>query len=270
MLVLHAAPHPDDELIGAPATLMALRDAGHQIVNVACSLGRAEDSERRRLELEEACRRARFELEIVREPLTDESQAEDERRDAAERRLAAELAGLLAGREFGLVVGPSPHDRHPGHEIVGRAVCRALESGAGPDRWWMWGLWGELPFPTTIVGFEQDRLDEILHALAAHTGELSRNDYRRLVEGRSRAATVLAAELVFRFGGEGVRATYAESTGEAVRTRDGWRLGAARTLDPAEPLPEPDGPPIGWWLHAPSAADRLRDAAGQAPATARD
>jgi LmbE family N-acetylglucosaminyl deacetylase len=29
MLVLHLAPHPDDELIGAPATLMALRDAGH-------------------------------------------------------------------------------------------------------------------------------------------------------------------------------------------------------------------------------------------------
>jgi LmbE family N-acetylglucosaminyl deacetylase len=269
MLVLHVAPHPDDELIGAPATLMALRDAGHRIVNVACSLGRAEDSDRRLRELREACERAGFELELLREPLVDESHGDDERREVAERRLAVELAGLLSDREFGLVVGPSPHDRHPGHEIVGRAVRRALETGAGPDRWWMWGLWGELPFPTTIVGFEQERLAEILDALAAHTGELTRNDYRRLVEGRSRAATVLAAELVFRFGGEGVAAGYAESTSEAVRGAEGWRLGAPRMLDLADPLPEPDGPPIGWWLHAKSAADRLREAEGTAGSVAR-
>ena len=34
--LLHLSPHPDDELAGMPATLMALRDAGWRIVNLAC------------------------------------------------------------------------------------------------------------------------------------------------------------------------------------------------------------------------------------------
>src|SRR5581483_1293741 len=62
--VLHVAPHPDDELLGAGATLMALRDAGWRVVNLACSLGRPEHAARRRAELVEACRLAGFELRI--------------------------------------------------------------------------------------------------------------------------------------------------------------------------------------------------------------
>jgi len=34
--VLHLAPHPDDEALGAlgaPATLLALRDASHRLIN---------------------------------------------------------------------------------------------------------------------------------------------------------------------------------------------------------------------------------------------
>jgi LmbE family N-acetylglucosaminyl deacetylase len=257
MLVLHAAPHPDDELIGAPATLMALRDAGHEVVNVACSLGRAEVADRRRAELEEACRRARFESLIVEHPLTDEPHAPRRARDEAERRLAAELRALLEERPYGLVVGPSPHDRHEGHELVGRAVRTALETGSGPDRWWMWALWGELPFPTTVVEYGEERLREIQFALEAHAGEVTRNDYRRLVSGRAQAETVLAAELVFGFGARGLPGPYAEATSEVVRDGGGWRLGAARALDPLDPFPPPAGPDLGWWLHASSFADRL-------------
>jgi len=61
-VVLHVAPHPDDELIGAPATLMALRDAGWTIVNLAYGLGRSNQRSRREVELREACRLAGFEL----------------------------------------------------------------------------------------------------------------------------------------------------------------------------------------------------------------
>ena len=129
MLVLHASPHPDDELVGAPATLMALRDAGHEILNVACSLA----------ELERACERARFELVVL------------EGEDALGERLRA----LCEERSAGLVVGPSPHDRHPFHESVGRALV-----AAAPERLWLWGLWGELPFPTTIVEYGERRLEE--------------------------------------------------------------------------------------------------------------
>ena len=52
-----------------PATLMALRDAGWRIVNLACGLGRPAQHQRRRAELEEACRRAGFELLPCEPPL---------------------------------------------------------------------------------------------------------------------------------------------------------------------------------------------------------
>jgi LmbE family N-acetylglucosaminyl deacetylase len=229
MLVLHAAPHPDDELIGAPATLMALRDAGHEIVNLACSFGRPEDAATRRAELEEACRRARFEL------------------------VEGELGAVLAERPVDLLVGPSPHDRHPLHESVAKELVAAVETGVGPDRLWLWGLWGALPFPTTIVEYDESRLEEIQHALEAHQSQVARNDYRRLVAGRGMASTVLGAELTFGFGSEGLAGPYAELTTEVVRTGSGWRLGAARVLDPREPFPEPTQRDIAGWLHSPSA-----------------
>jgi LmbE family N-acetylglucosaminyl deacetylase len=219
MLVLHVAPHPDDELIGAPATLMALRDAGHQIVNLAWSLGRTGDAARRRAELEEACRRARYELVVAGA-------------DGPE----AALAELLGARPFELIIGPSPQDRHPLHERVAAAVRAALEAGAGPSRWWRWSVWGELPSPTTVVPFADERLEEILHALAAHESQLARNDFRRLVTGRSMAAAVLGPELVFGFGAPGLAAPYAELTSELVLAGGEWRPGATRVLDPADPF----------------------------------
>jgi LmbE family N-acetylglucosaminyl deacetylase len=257
MLVLHASPHPDDELVGAPATLMALRDAGHQIVNVACSLGRTEHAAQRRAEVEEACRRARFELVVLDLPLSPVPRGPAPERDEAERRLADDLRRLCEERSPELVVGPSPHDRHPGHEVVGRALIAALEKAPGPERLWMWGLWGELPFPTTIVEYADQRLEEILYALEAHASQLARNDYRRLVTGRGTAETVLAAELAFGFGEGGLGGPYVEATTEAVREASGWRLGTARRFDPSDPFPEPAGPDIGWWLRARSAADGL-------------
>ena len=65
--VLHLSPHPDDEILGAGATLMGLRAHGHRVINLACSLGRPDQQERRRAEVTEACARAGFEL-IVHEP----------------------------------------------------------------------------------------------------------------------------------------------------------------------------------------------------------
>jgi LmbE family N-acetylglucosaminyl deacetylase len=217
MLVLHASPHPDDELLGAPATLMALRDAGHQVLNVACSA-----PGERRAEAVEACRRAGFELLI--EPETKLPRIWEERRPE-------------------LVVGPSPHDRHPDHERVGRAL---LETGA--QRIWLWGLWGELRFPTTIIEYDEARAEEIIQALEAHESQLRRNDYRRLVTGRGSAQTVLAAERVFGFGKPGLAGPYAETTTEVVRDGSVWRFGSARRLDVADPFPAPTGTDAGGWL----------------------
>jgi LmbE family N-acetylglucosaminyl deacetylase len=227
--VLHLSPHPDDELIGAPATLMALRDAGWRVVNLACGLGGLGglggpgQRERREAELREACRRAGFELRLG-----------DPR--ALDRSIAAAIAEL----DPKLVVSPSPRDRHPAHLRVAAAAVGALEEAERPPRWWMWALWGAIPRPTLATAFDGPRLEEILAALGAHTGELLRNDYRRLVRGRAEMAACLAPELLFGFGtAAGARADYAELLGELAPVEGGWRLGAPRWLDPAAPLAAP-------------------------------
>ena len=212
--VLHLAPHPDDEVIGAPATLMALRDAGHRVVNLACGLGRPEDSVRRRREVEEACRRARFEL-LVEEP----------------------VAAVLDANDVAIVVSPGEHDAHPAHAAVARAARETLEArGPGGPAWWTWSLWSDLPAPTLVTLFGEERLEEVLDALAAHRGELERNDYRALVPARATVARVLGGERVFGFGAKGFEAPYAELLAEATLTPEGWRTGRPRVLDPERPL----------------------------------
>src|SRR6266704_1574556 len=67
LTILHVTPHPDDELIGAPATMMALRDAGHRIISLYCTFG-AREPDRREAEAEEASRRARFEYQRLDPP----------------------------------------------------------------------------------------------------------------------------------------------------------------------------------------------------------
>lgn len=264
-IALHVSPHPDDEAIAAPATLLTLRDAGHRVVNVLASLGRPAERERRRGEAQEAARRLGIELVVLDPPL---ALGNDDDPGPAQRRLADELGAALEREEVAVVVGPSPHDAHHGHEPVGRAVQEALEAaGEGAPRWWMWGLWGELPHPTLYVPFGEARLAQVLDALGAHAGELARNDYTALVRGRAAASAVLGAERVFGFGSAAVGGgeTYAELLCE-VAWRDGrWRAGAPRVLDAAQPLaPMRDGADLGWWLRAPSFRERQRNASAGA------
>ena len=47
------------------AALLALREHGHRVINLACGLGRPEQEGRRRAELEAACSLAGFELRIA-------------------------------------------------------------------------------------------------------------------------------------------------------------------------------------------------------------
>src|SRR3954470_6792463 len=110
LTVLHLSPHPDDEVIGAPATLLRLRDAGHRIVNLACSLGRPADHDRRRAEVPEAGARAGFGLLVPEPPL---GLSRDDDRDAATATLAATVGRLVDDLAVGLVVAPPPHDRSP-------------------------------------------------------------------------------------------------------------------------------------------------------------
>ena len=235
MLALHIAPHPDDESIGAPASLMALRDAGWRIVNLACSLGRPEQQQRRVAELREACGRARFELRLPEVPIDISANCD---RGSARAQVAALVAAAIDELKPGVVISPGPGDRHHGHRVVREGVCDAI---AGDDcsapRWWMWALWGSLPQPTLGVPFGEERMSEVLHVLDAHRGELARTDYRRAVEARAALNAALAPEDLFGFGSGGSSGSpYVELLSEVMREGGHWMLGESRWLDPEQPL----------------------------------
>ena len=252
LTVLHLAPHPDDEAIGAGATLLALQAAGHRVVNLAVTLGRAEQAARRLGEIERACERAGFEL-VVHSP----------RRD-----LATAVASLIDEYGVDLLVAPSPHDGHHEHERVGRAARDAVHARreATPPRLWLWGLWADLPWPTLYHGFDEPLMQRSIHVLEAHEGELERNDYRALVRARATANRVLGAERAFGWGAAARRQPYAELLTEIVPDGSDWRTTGARELDASDPLREAPAEgasraiPIAWWLDERSFTDRTTGA----------
>jgi hypothetical protein len=181
----------------------------------------------------------------------------------AQASLAGAIEGAVASFRARLLVGPSPHDGHHGHEVVGRAIVDAVESGGAPIDVMFWGLWSDLPVANVLVPFDADRLAEIRRALRSHVGELGRNRFDRLLEGRAIAHAVLGPERVFGYGSEGIACPYAELLAHlSWAPEHGWRLAAPRVLDPTAPLtPSEDAgsAELGWWLRSESVASRLRE-----------
>jgi LmbE family N-acetylglucosaminyl deacetylase len=236
--VVHVAPHPDDEALGCPAVLLHLRDRGWRVVSVLASLGFPDQWERRRAEFEEASRRAGF-LPVLLDPPLPLSLTDDLAR--ASDRVAAELPQIVAAHEASVVASPSPHDVHHGHECVARGVQRALEALPSTVRWWMWGIWGDLPAPNVFFPFGERELSRMLHILEAYTGELERNDYRRLLSGRAMTNAVLGSERVFGFGSPAASPLpYAELLTEVRRMGSRWMASEAHQLD--------DGPLADQWV----------------------
>jgi LmbE family N-acetylglucosaminyl deacetylase len=213
-VVVHVSPHPDDEAIAAGMTLTALAMLGWRVINLLMSAGRPGDESRRRAEATEAARRGGFHLDVD-----------------------GDIAAALERHRPTIVMSPQPHDAHPAHEAVARAVRDALESSADPPVWWMWGLWAELAVPTLYVPFGDAELARALEVLAAYEGELARNDYRRVVRGRAASNTVIGSERVFGFGsGAASDQPFAELLTEAVRRDRHWYAGARRVVDLESPL----------------------------------
>lgn len=258
MRVLHLSPHPDDELLGSPAVLMSLAAAGHEITNLAVSLGRPDERARRQRELREACARAGFSL-VLCSPVHEIGLHDD--RSAAQAGLTAEVVTLATEGGFELLIAPSPHDGHHGHEVVGRSAVAAAEAASLPL--WMWSLWSTLAAPTILHTFTHPVLARILHALDAHESQLERNDYRKILRARAELIAGLGPERVFGFGGSGIDAPLAEELCEAVpiaetpKTR-AMLLGSPRRLDPAAPLAPPTDTDVRAWLRSVSPRDQIR------------
>jgi LmbE family N-acetylglucosaminyl deacetylase len=228
--VLHVAPHPDDEAVGCPGALLHLRDRGWRVVSVIASLGFPDQWERRRVEAEEASKRAGF-VPVFLDPPLNISLGDD--LALATDRVSSEVPAIVSAYDASIVVSPSPHDVHHGHEVVGRGIQHALEDSLPPHvRWWMWGVWGDLPGPNVFYPFADGEMAAMLHILEAYAGELERNDFRRLLTGRATANAVLGSERVFGFGSPAASTLpYAELLTE-VRYVDGrFMASGAHQLD---------------------------------------
>ena len=254
-MALHVGPHPDDEALGAPGTLLLLHDEGWRIVNLACSLGRADEVDRRRAELTESCRRLGFELVL---PPADGTAASADLA-ASVRRAVHEC---LTTDPVQVVVAPNPHDDHPVHEEVGRAVVAALRSAPRDVRLWTWRLWGDLSCPTLVVPLEESHVRRAEGALAAHAGEVGRNDFIRVLRARATAAPVLDAERALGYGASPPPLSYAEVLTEVFVSRGARALVAAeaRVLDRRDPLTpaRPSGRDLAPLWDSPSGAAQVR------------
>jgi LmbE family N-acetylglucosaminyl deacetylase len=251
-VALVLSPHPDDELLGCPAHLFELRDAGWRILDVALSLGSDEERQTaRRRELEAACARAGFEL-VLETGLLSMGDPGAVTPDGGAAQRVAQLAREAHAQ---LLVAPSPHDDHPAHERVGRLALAAMRAGASP-RLWLWGVWSDIALPNSLCVFDAGRLAEIERALCAHEGELARNDYRRLLRARAEAGATLLPERVFGHGTPGLPSgAFAEAVCD-LRLGPGGELilAAPATFDAAAfPAAEDAGAPADAWLDQPTA-----------------
>lgn len=248
--VLHVAPHPDDEAVGCPGALLHLQDRGWTVVSVMASLGFESQRARRRAEAEEAAARAGFVPVFLDPPLELDLDAD---LALATRRLATEIPGLVKEHGASIVVSPSPHDVHHGHETVGRGVQRAMAVLPSTLRWWMWGVWGELPAPNVLYPFDQRVMDRALRVLDAYDGELARNDYRPFLTGRAACNAVMGSERVFGFGSPAASALpYADLLTE-VRLLDGrFMASAPHRLDEGPEPGDAYGLDLTAWLDSPS------------------
>lgn len=231
--VLHVSPHPDDESIGVPCTLLALKDAGWRVVNLVCSLGRETEWGRREQEVVAATTIAEFENVF---PTRSVRMSSGDNHGAAQNAIIRMLKPWLADPAVGLVIGPHLDDGHHAHETVARAIRDALVEADRPIPWWMWGIWRDLPQPTMYVPCHPFHVDVSEKMITEYKGENSRNSYRAMHRARRRVNAVLGAEQVFGFG-EGHRdgTKWAELLAE-VSYRDGaWVCGPPRQVDVPEP-----------------------------------
>jgi LmbE family N-acetylglucosaminyl deacetylase len=265
--VVHVAPHPDDEALGCPGALLHLVDRGWKVVSVLVSLGFPDQWARRRAEFEEASRRAQF-VPVILDPPCAISLSDDLPR--ATERVAVELPAILEEHGAALVVSPSPHDVHHGHETVARGVQRALATLPSPVRWWMWGIWGDLPAPNVFYPFDDPALARMLHILEAYSGEIERNDYRRLLGGRATANAVLGSERVFGFGSPAASPLpYAEVLTEVRRMNGRWMASEAHQLDEGPLTDVQFDVDLTAWVESPSVHELvgpIREVVGGEPA----
>ncbi len=247
--VVYCAPHPDDECLCGGLPLRLKLEAGARVTNVAITLGSdATQKERRRHELESACRALGFDLVvpiIADGPLGfDRVNNKTRNSEPDEWEEKVRILSEIFDREKPDVVF-APHDddfntTHVGtHYLAFEALGQHIErTERGPLPLVETEFWHQLAAPNLMVGLTPETVAMQLVAATEHGGEMTRNPYHLLHAGRLMDGVRRGSEVV---GGQGAAAqpfTFAELYRVIfVRGRDvlGPQPGGL-ILNPSEPV----------------------------------
>ncbi len=261
-VALTVSPHPDDDLLGLGATLAILLEQSWTVRNLACSLGRTSDRERRLGELREAGRRLGFTSTLM-EPAAGLGRDDDPERAVLD--VADAVTELIAVHTPDVVISPHLGDGHRGHEVVAQGVRTALERSTSGPVWWAYGIWHDLPRPNVFVPYDDPVLARVLHALAAYEGENARSHYDEMYPARAVVNRTLGSERVFGFGtATAGESPYADVLTELRYGDRGWQYAEPRMLDASAALESTWLPGnVDWWVGRPSLRERWDDASGR-------
>lgn len=247
---LSVVPHPDDEVVATGPVSLDLMLRGHSVHVLCLTLGRRPEAYEETLrELELAAQYGGWQLHVPDAPLR---LARGQDLALAERQAVDMVAQTVSELQPDVVLAPTPHDRHPGHELTGRAVNAAVRERTGV-RWWAWSVWGHLTVPTLLHQYGPQVLAASLQAHAAHETQIRRNDYREMLIGAASTAAVLGPEQVFGYGsGVASLAPYASLFSELVAVDGHWVQGLPRVLDVADPVGFDMSGAVAAWVDTPS------------------
>lgn len=179
--VLLFSPHPDDEVIIGGLALRLMREAGHEVINVAVTQGSREDRREGRWdELRHCCEWIGFGL-VGTVPGGLERVHPRTRREDPEHwsRAVDRVAEILAEHRPRVVLFPHEEDwnsTHVGtHELVVDAMARL---GAGLSCYTVeTEFWGAMRAPNLMVELDVRQVTDLMTALTFHVGEVRRNPY---------------------------------------------------------------------------------------------
>lgn len=247
-VVLMFSPHPDDECLIGALPLRLKQECGARVINVAVTLGHAHQQERRRREVEAACRVLGFELLV---PLQGRAFVdifpEVRPSDPAQwESWCAELAGLLWQYRPQAVFAPHAEDFHPAHIgvhlLVQEALRRVLPEQEGPIALFETEYWHPQAAPNLLVGVRPETEALLLQAIACHAGEVERNPYHLRHPARMIDNVRRGSEVVMGRGSAGRRFAF----GELYRRQCLLPNGQTEAMPPA--VLEPHQPIAIEWL----------------------
>jgi LmbE family N-acetylglucosaminyl deacetylase len=174
--VVILSAHPDDEILNGMPLGIRFKLAGSQLTNIAVTIGRPGQSERRLGELHGACKHLGIDLIIPAEhgfrELIKANTAEGW--DTAVNALADVLRKLHPK----VVITHHEDDAHHDHIATNRLTVAAMEQIRDLDCLFVVGeYWKDMTRPNLQLEIGADNFVFLLEALSFHKGELARNRY---------------------------------------------------------------------------------------------